>query len=212
MKVLLAAHGYPPELVGGTESCVQALAHGLAARGVAVVVVAGSLQCESGYRTSEAVDRDPASGAAVRVIRIHRADLYFDHWQKSASARVAETFAGILAAERPDLVHVHHWIRLSHDLVATAAGAGIPAVVTLHDLWTTCLLSFRLRSDTQEACEELPAASICLECAGRLPPRTPWQSPGALAALFAARRDGVRRELALARAVLVPSRGHAAAI
>ena len=92
MKICLVAHGYPPELVGGTEKAVQGLAHGLARRGHEVVVVAGSMQFEGGFRVSTDSDRDPASGATIQVRRIHRADLYFDHWQKSASARVAGAF------------------------------------------------------------------------------------------------------------------------
>ncbi len=212
MKVLLVAHGYPPELVGGTENSVQALARGLAARGVDVVVVAGSMQYEEGFRLSADVDRDPASGAQVRVRRIHRADLFFDHWQKTASARVGAEFRRLLDEERPDVVHVHHWIRLTHDLVAHAAQAGIPAVVTLHDLWTTCLISFRVRSDTQEFCEAPLASAGCLECAGRMPPHTPWMTDSALEERFAARRADLVRELELARAVVVPTRAHAATV
>ena len=29
----------------------------------------------------------------------------------------------------------------------------IPAVVTLHDLWTSCLIAFRVRPDTRAFCE-----------------------------------------------------------
>jgi glycosyltransferase involved in cell wall biosynthesis len=209
MKVLLVAHGYPPELVGGTEHHVQTLARGLRRRGVEVVVVAGSMEHEAGFRISEDVDRDPESGATLRVRRIHRADLFFDHWQKSASAPVAEAFREILREERPDLVHVHHWIRLTRDLVFCAALEGIPAVVTLHDLWTSCLLAFRVRPGTHEFCERLLARGSCLECAGGMPPYTPWVSPDELGALFDARREELLRELELAGAVIVPSRSHA---
>ena len=131
MKILLALHGYPPELRGGTENAVQALARGLARRGHAVIVVAGSMDWESGFRVTEDRDVDPESGNAIDVFRIHRDDLYFDHWQKSLSTRVAAAFREIVERERPDVVHVHHWIRLSRDLVAQAArgrsGGGVAA-------------------------------------------------------------------------------------
>ena len=206
MKVCLVAHGYPPELVGGTEVSVQNLARGLAERGVDVVVVAGSMEHEQGFRLSDATDGD------VRVRRIHRADLYFDHWQKSSSARVAEAFAAILSEERPDLVHVHHWIRLSRDLIHTAALAGIPAVATLHDLWTTCLITFRVRPDTKKFCEATLGPSPCLSCAALVPPRTPWVSmENQFMAINEHRRELVR-ELETARAVIVPSRAHAEAV
>ncbi|MCZ6597168.1 MAG: glycosyltransferase [Planctomycetota bacterium] len=172
MKVLLVAHGYPPELVGGTEKSVQALAHGLAARGVEVVVVAGSIEHEEGFRTSTADD------GGVRVIRIHRADLFFDHWQKSASAR-------------------------------RIAWEGIPAVVTLHDFWTTCLINFRVRPDTLEFCEVPLGPTPCLDCAALIPPRTPWVArEQQMMALFQ-RKEELARELLLARIVIAPSRSHA---
>jgi len=206
MKILLAAHGYPPELVGGTEVSLQSLARGLAARGHAVVVVAGSMQHEQGFRRSLAQD------GPVRVHRIHRADLYFDHWQKSASARAAQAFTDVLREERPDLVHVHHWIRLTRDLVFLAAAEGIPAVVTLHDLWTSCLVTFRVRPDTKEFCEARLGPDPCLACARHVPPRTPWVSRENQHLALAEHRADVVRELSLARAVLAPTESHARAI
>lgn len=208
MKVLLVAHGYPPELVGGTEKAVQGLAHALVALGHEVVVVAGSMQYEQGFRTSQAEDA-LADGTRVRVRRIHRADLYFDHWQKSASARVARAFRALVAEERPDVVHVHHWIRLTRDLVAVAARERVPAVVTLHDLWTTCLIAFRVRPGATEFCEAPLAASPCLACAGSIAPRTPWVPAEEQRLALARHKADVVRELLLARAVVVPSRAHA---
>ena len=211
MKVLLALHGYPPELVGGTEKACQSLARGLAADGVEVVVVAGSMQHEEGFRTSEATDQVPG-GPPIRIRRIHRADLFFDHWQKSASARVAQEFQRILAEERPDLVHVHQWIRLSRDLVHRAALERIPSVVTLHDLWTSCLVTFRVRPDTGAFCEAPLGPSPCLDCAAMIPPRTPWVPRESLFLEVARHRGDLVRELELARAVLVPSAAHGRAV
>jgi glycosyltransferase involved in cell wall biosynthesis len=208
LKILLALHGYPPELVGGTESAVQALAHGLVRRGHDVVVVAGSLQHGPEFRTSQASD-EVTGGGAVRVLRIHRSDLYFDHWHKSASGRVERAFREILERERPDLVHVHHWIRLSRGLVATAARARVPAVVTLHDLWTTCLVTFRVRTDTKRFCDAPLEPTPCLACAGRLPPFTPWVDAARARVLLAEHKADLARELVLARAVLAPSVSHA---
>ncbi len=210
MKVCLVVHGYPPELLGGTEKSVQELAHGLAREGVEVVVVAGTLLCQQGFRTSE--EWDEVDGHKIRVRKIHRADLFFDHWQKSASVQARRAFQAILEEERPDLVHVHHWIRLSRDLVATAAARGIPAVLTLHDFWSSCLVTFRVRPDTKRFCDVPLAANPCLSCAALVPPRTPWiDAVGQRLALEEHRRD-VLRELDLARAVLVPSRTHGEAL
>lgn len=207
MKICLVLHGYPPELVGGTESAAQALARGLVSRGHEVLVVAGSIDHGPVMRISEEVQAD-----GVRVVRLHRADLYFDHWQKSYSSEVSEAFAALLAKERPDLVHVHHWIRLSRDLVATAAEAGIVAVATLHDYWSTCLVTFRVRPDTHEACEATLAPDPCLSCAALVPPRTPWVERVDQAMALAEHRGDLARELELARAVIAPTAAHARAV
>ncbi|MEX1023448.1 MAG: glycosyltransferase [Planctomycetota bacterium] len=206
MKILLVAHGYPPELVGGTETSVEGLALGLVDAGHEVVVVAGSMKFEDGFRVSR------AEHGGVHVVRIHRADLFFDHWQKSHAHDVSAAFAGVLAEERPDLVHVHHWIRLSDDLVACAARAGIPACVTLHDLWTTCLIAFRVRPDTQAFCEVPLAPSPCLACAAQVPPATPWLGQDAETATLERRRAALIGELTLARAVVAPTLAHARAV
>ncbi len=212
MKLALVLHGYPPELLGGTESAVRELAHGLAHAGHEVVVVAGTLRHEQGFRRSLELD-DPGRGAApIRVHRIHRADLYFDHWQKSGSARASLAFRDVLREERPELVHVHHWIRLSRDLVHRAALERIPAVVTLHDLWSTCLVTFRVKPESGEFCEAKLAPSPCLRCAAQVPPRTPWLSFEAQGVALLERSADLARELELARAVLAPTAAHAAAV
>ncbi len=209
MRILLVAHGYPPELLGGTELAVQALARALAARGHEVGVFAGTLELRSPPELSHHADTDPASGERFPVWRAHRGDLYFDHWQKSQSAHVRGLFRDVLADFLPDVVHVHHWIRLSRDLVATAARAGVPAVVTLHDLWSTCLIAFRVRPDTKEFCEVPLAPDPCIDCAMLIPPRTPWVPREQLVMQLYQRRAGLVQELALARAVLAPSAAHA---
>ena len=206
MKICLVAHGYPPELVGGTESSVQGLAQALAARGDEVLVVAGTLECADGFRISESMD------GPIRVIRLHRGDPYFDHWQKSDSVWASDRLREILSAERPDVLHVHHWIRLSRDLVNAAALEGVPAVVTLHDHWSTCLVTFRVRPDSLEFCRVKLAPDPCLACAQHVPPRTPWLDLGAQTQALQAHRSDVIRELRLARSVIVPSASHALAV
>lgn len=208
MRILLALHGYPPELVGGTENGVQALARGLARAGHEVHVVSGTLACRECIELSREVDVDPESGATIRVVRVHRDDLYFDHWHKAAHPGVGAAFDALLAEIEPDVVHVHHWIRLTRDLVARAARAGVPAVVTLHDLWTTCLITFRVRAGEEEFCEAPLAASPCLACAGSHPPRTPWVGAIEGRMRLEQHRADLLAELRLARAVLAPSAAH----
>jgi len=209
MKVILCVHGYPPELVGGTELSTQRLAHALARQGHEVVVFAGTLDWEK--RDTLEATVDPVEGAerSVRVLRYSRDDLYFDHWHKARSPKVRRVFADLLARERPDLVHVHHWIRLSRDLVATAATRGVPAVVSLHDAWTSCLVAFRIRPATRTPCDAPLAVDPCIGCAHALEPATPWMDADEERRRFLEHRADLVRELRLARAAIVPTASHA---
>jgi glycosyltransferase involved in cell wall biosynthesis len=209
MKVLLCVHGYPDELVGGTELAVASLARALARRGDDVLVVAGSVErSESGeveaHECSESID----GGGSLRIRRLIRPDLYFDHWQKSRSTRIAEVFRELLREEVPDVIHVHHWIRLTRDLAAIAAGEGIPAVITLHDQWVSCPLAFRVRPRDAETCEKPLSIAGCIPCVSILPPRTPWVPVDMQYMEFARRESDLVRELRLARALVVPTAGH----
>ena len=80
MKLVLCVHGYPPELVGGTEVSAQALAQGLARAGHQVLVVAGSWQAAKAGQVAirPEVHQIPGAGS-LRVERWTRPDLHFDH-------------------------------------------------------------------------------------------------------------------------------------
>ncbi|QDU84305.1 Glycogen synthase [Planctomycetes bacterium Pla163] len=207
MKILLCVHGYPPELVGGTELSTKRLAAALVRAGHEVVVFAGTLDWEKRGTLEETRDTD-----GVRVLRYSRDDLYFDHWHKGRSASVRSAFAAVLERERPDVVHVHHWIRLTRDLIATAARAGVPAVASLHDAWTSCLVAFRIRPATRLPCDAPLAVDPCIDCARVLEPPTPWMDADEEQRRFEEHRADLVRELELARAVVVPTLSHARTI
>ena len=127
MKILFTVHGFPPETSGGTEATVEALARAFQRAGHGVVVVAGSLRSgDPAVPTRE--DHD-----GLRVLRMHRDDLYYESWFKAHSPAVSGAFAQVLRAERPDVVHVHHWLRLSSDLARLARAHGCATAVTCHD-------------------------------------------------------------------------------
>jgi len=209
LRIALVVHGYPPELYGGTECTVQALARGLARTGHEPFVIAGTDRHAEPRRVSRSEDRDPESGRSFRVYRIHRSDLHYGHWTKGRSPHVGRAFEELLDTERPALVHVHHWVRLTSDLVVRAARRKLPGVVTLHDLATTCLVYFRVRPDTRAFCEAPLAPDPCLDCAASVFVATPWLSRADQAAVLERGRADVRRELECARAVLALSHDQA---
>ncbi|HKD99769.1 MAG TPA: glycosyltransferase [Planctomycetota bacterium] len=198
MKIWLVSHGYPPEFVGGTELYVRRLAEALAKGGHEVAVVAGSMHWFHEDRVAE----ETVDG--IRVVHIHRSDPYHDRWDKSFSPSVSALFDGLLAEGKPQLVHVHHWMRLSRDLVEVARRRRIPAVVSLHDLWTTCLRLDR-NLDQEVFCERPLEPAPCATCVGGA---RPWTGAGEMAEAARLFRDDVLNELRVARRRIVPTRSH----
>jgi glycosyltransferase involved in cell wall biosynthesis len=201
VKVAFVLHGFPPECVGGTERVVETLARELRQRGHEIHVIAGTLRLGA----PEQVVRGEHEG--IPVTRIPRNDLYFDDWDKGCHPRVAEVFQAELLRIRPDVVHVHHWIRLSQDLVRTAAEAGFPAVASLHDYTASCPRTFRIDARGAFCAVPLPEAP-CLTCA----PRRPFQGDQEIAAALALYRREFQDELRSAALLLAPSRSHASAM
>ncbi|MCY2955714.1 MAG: glycosyltransferase [Planctomycetota bacterium] len=192
MDVLHVIHQFPPETSGGSESYVHDLSQLQRAHGIDAQVLTGSIKPwpEVGF--------DEYEHHGIPVHRLHRNDSYFDHHIKVWHPGVAAKFDQLLERTRPKVIHLHHWVRLSSDLIATARARSIPVVVTLHDVYTSCPRAFRSRRD-DPACSRLVGGASCWDCV----PRYGHESREELAEgvdLFA---DSLRRELALAHTVLV---------
>ncbi len=192
MDVLHVLHQFPPDTRGGSESYVRDVVLYQRAHGVDAQVLSGTMQ----PRPQVGVERRDVDG--IPVHRLHRADLYFDHHAVAWNAEVSALYADLLRRWRPRVVHLHHWVRLSSDLVAVAHGLGIPTVVTLHDFYTSCPRAFRMRKDSA-ACRRPLSPASCRDCVPKYGDEGSAELDEGIA-LFA---DGYRSELALAAAVLV---------
>jgi len=204
VRILLVAHAFPPEATGGTERYAEAVARGLVARGHEVAVFAGSLE----WRPKFAVARDRVG--PLEVARVRRSDLYFDQWDKGGEPRVAREFERELDRVKPDVVHLHHWIRLSDDLVRRAAAGGVATVAHLHDLFTSCPRVFRVKpgataADEGSACDLPLGRAACVPCV----PRWPFQDDAEIGESIDRYARELGAELAAAARCLAPSRSHA---
>lgn len=199
MKILHVVHGYPPEVIGGTELYVARLVREQRRAGHSPHVFAGSLEWRKELEVERSVVDD------VPVTRVHRNDLYFDRWDKGFHPGVSQVFERHVGTLRPDLVHVHHWIRLSTNLVAIATRLGVRTVVTAHDLYPSCPRVFRLKGAAgDEPCESPMGVEACLGCV----PRWRFQRDPEITAAIRRYRADMLRELELAACVITPSTSH----
>jgi len=187
MKILLVLHGFPPQTSGGTERAVEALARAMQRAGQQVVVVAGSLE----VGPPDTVTEEDCGG--LRVLRLHRDDLDFESWWKTHHPGVSAAFHDLLARELPDVVHVHHWIRLTSDLVRIARAAGCVTAVTMHDYFIAMASPVRRAAQTEPA---PPAAQVFLSAAE-------------VREAFAFHRRDLRADVCAAQLRCSPSRSHA---
>ncbi|MBL8756026.1 MAG: glycosyltransferase [Planctomycetes bacterium] len=192
IDALHVIHQFPPESRGGSESYAFDVAQRQRARGLGVEVWTGTKH----WRDRLTIERDEVEG--LPVTRVHRDDLYFDHHVKMWHPGVEAAFGRFLRERRPALVHVHHWVRLTCNLVEVCWRHGVPAVVTLHDYYTSCPRAFRRRPG-DEACRRPLSASSCADCV----PKHGYEPRAEIDAGIELFADHYRAELSLAAAVLV---------
>ncbi len=194
MKVLLFVHNFPPEFLGGTEQVVLGLAKGLRELGDEVVIVSGSDAFHPGGR--RIVER--FEGLHVhRILRDPSETYHLELDYPSVLVQIDQ----ILEEEKPGAVHIHHWSTLGMGLVQRAKAKGIPAIVSLHDLWTCCPRFFR----TPRKGVRCPAGAERADCVTCISPDLGDPDPLELGLRFDRRQERLREELEGAQSVLVPS-------
>jgi len=190
-RVLHIVHGFPPESSGGTETYVSSLLAEQPSLGIEPFLLHGSFEPRPEPELVERTD------LAVPAWCLHRSDAYSDFWDKSHYPPAVPLFEEVLETCRPDLVHVHQWIRLTDDLGRQCTARGVPYVVSLHDVYSSCPACFRLRPDDSH-CERSVGFENCRDCV----PVRGTESETEIDLAIRVYRDNFRAELIGARAVL----------
>lgn len=159
LKILMAVHGFPPDSWAGVEVLSLTLARGLRARGHEVVFFVRT------PGTPEEADRTLHAGE-FDGFTVHRFvnRLDFGGVEETYLCADAEAaFDQVVAAERPDVVHVQHMIHLSTGIIDRCRVHGVPSVVTLSDFWARCPRVQLIRPDKRN-CTAPPPGLGCAAC------------------------------------------------
>ncbi|CAN5259524.1 hypothetical protein BH18GEM1_BH18GEM1_07820 [soil metagenome] len=145
LRVLLVAHRFPPDAIGGVERYTHALAGELVRAGDVIHVVArrpaaGPLRRE--------VERLPDGTVVHRLAggQIRRERFLMEREEREA------LFLEAVAEADPDVVHVNHILDLSPRVLELARDRGAAVVLSLHDYYFACP-RIVLRKPSGEACE-----------------------------------------------------------
>jgi glycosyltransferase involved in cell wall biosynthesis len=175
VKSLQVPFGFYPDVVGGTEIYVAALAAALSRLGHPATIAAPGPRDDAYFHGSQAVRRFAVSEHVGDVAELY--DL--------GDADAAERFGFLLDRERPDVVHLHAFTRsCSVRLVRAARDRQIPVVFTYHTPTVSCVRG-TLMLWGSEPCDGAMAGDRCASCAleGRGVPKSFAQILGRLPAI-----------------------------
>ena len=155
MKSLHIPFGFYPDVVGGTEVYVAALAASLARQNHPAVIAAPGTAATHYVHDGIPVHRFTVTDHVTDV-----SELYDE-----GDLRAAEDFSRILDRERPDIVHLHAFTRAcSVHLVRTARARGIPVVFTYHTPTVSCARGTLMLWGTTP-CDGVLQVARCAACA-----------------------------------------------
>jgi glycosyltransferase involved in cell wall biosynthesis len=139
LRIVTVVHGYPPRAQAGAELCAHWLSKALLERGHDVGVFA---RTDDAALPELSMLREHVDGVPVTRLRTapERATSLRATWvdERVRAAFERELAERAAAGRAADVVHVHHTLGLSIDLIEAARRAGAKVVATLHDFWYLC--------------------------------------------------------------------------
>ncbi len=162
MRILLGAHGFPPNQAGGAEWRAHRTAGWLSSHGHSVQVLAVD-DTRSLPAGKVRISAEQVGGATVRRLSygLDQSRGKEAEYDNSISARV---LGDLFAAERFDIFHLISGFRLSGSVLQAARKAAVAAVVTLTDFWFLCPRLALVRADGAlcEVPEDPLDCALCL--------------------------------------------------
>jgi glycosyltransferase involved in cell wall biosynthesis len=162
MRVCLVTHGFPPLERTGVEGYTAALAAALAAAGHTVEVFTVRADPTLPQRSLRRETRT-ASGASFAVTWLTDNEVPAGPEQALSPPGLAARFRAFLEAERPEVIHFQHVVKLGIELVDVARDLGVPTLYTAHDYFAICHRYTLLRPDLMR-CDSRGDSMACARC------------------------------------------------
>lgn len=136
MKILQVLHQFLPDHLGGVELYTRNLSKELVRLGEEVWVLSAP-----GHVLWDPIERETVLNG-LKIIHIinktdHRRNS-FSFFKTFKNNSVLKIFDRVLAEFKPDIIHFHHTVYLSGEMVFLAKKRSIPIVLTVHDFWFLC--------------------------------------------------------------------------
>jgi hypothetical protein len=176
LRLLHAIHDFLPKHCAGSEIYAFELCRALAARhDVFVVCAEYDPSARHGTIRWRALEGLPV----VEIVNNWESERFADTY---ASPRITSQLAHVLAATRPDVLHVHNLLNLSFELPRLARSQGVATTATLHDYTLVCASGGqRVHVAESHICQTIDPER-CSRCFAA----TPFRAQMAAAALGAA--------------------------
>ncbi|MFA5276244.1 MAG: glycosyltransferase family 4 protein [Candidatus Omnitrophota bacterium] len=142
MKIIQVVHSFLPYTQAGTEIYSYNLAKALSVRNEVFVFFRVNNPKEEEYSIAR-TKLETISCYAINHT-FNMCNSFKDTYQDDA---IDDRFGSLLDELKPDVVHIHHLLFLSHGIVDEAKKRGIPVVFTLHDYWLICYRGQMIKDD-----------------------------------------------------------------
>ena len=182
MKILVAAHHFPPRYTSGAELRAYRTSAWLRGQGHDVQTICVE-KIDVGGEHGLTFEDDVYDSVPVRRLSFNLAAAPDPFRWAYNNPWIGEHLRDYLTELAPDVLHLISGYLMSASTLRVAADFGIPTVVTLTDFWFLCPRITLLRGDGQ-LCAPPVAGATCARCLGEAKRR--YRIPGRIAPALAA--------------------------
>ena len=161
MKVVVAAHGFPPKQIAGAEWQAHRTAKFLSDQGHDVSVVAVDEIDASLPEMLRVVD-EQVDGISVTRLSYNLAQRWGDATEYD-NPIVFDYFQKRFEQERPDVLHIYSGYQLTSSVIRVAKQYGVKVLINLTDFWFLCP-RITLTKSTGEVCQVPDDPLACALC------------------------------------------------